>query len=324
MDPTDINGNGLDPLRDYFEGYEVSNEDLQVLCQSVDKLASSGLVEEQVLDEIRFVTYDSKYLYVFTQGEHASNERFQVEELPCASSTGLRLFKIPHSGSLEKDKADYTGATAWFLRDEVETTAVSAKKFPNRNTLDQPDLPQPEMILDVVQIPPIEAYRKKDREGHNYLTDMVFHEAGHIEHRRLQDWQLGAENIGEFPSEVQRNRFLSVVRESSMLPDAHKDFVVQHINRGGLSEMVAILIDSEAAQHEDPVKSQTRKTKFRRWMDMLSGDSVDEAMLADFQGNVESRHGMGRLLVHILEDRFPDFAERKQFVRDCLDPKRLD
>lgn len=307
---------------DYFENYEIKTSDLETLGQDIDQLAASGLVEDQVLQELRFVTYDSSYLYVFTRGAHASNDRFEVEELPSTSTSGLRIFKIPHSGAIGKTRDDYKGARAWLIRDEIEETAVGAQKFPNQNILDEPELPQPERILDVAQVAPIEPYNKIQKGRFNYLTDMVFHEAGHIEQRRLQNWQIGEGPLGDFPSEAQKEKFLSIVKESRVFPDAVKGLVISNINESGLSEMYAILIDSEAAKEHESVRSQTRKTKFKKWMTMLSSDSVDESELEEFNSYTKSRHGIGELLVHVLEDRFPDFAERKQFVRECLDPKQ--
>lgn len=307
---------------DYFENYEIKDSDLETLGQDIDQLADSRLIEDGVLQELRFVTYDSKYLYVFTRGEHASNERFHVEELPSTSTSGLRIFKIPHSGSIGKTRDDYRGASAWLIRDEVETTTVGAQKFPNQNILDEPDLLQPEMILDVAQIAPIEPYNKIQKGRFNYLTDMVFHEAGHIEQRRLQDWQIGNPLVGDFPSEKQKDKFVSVVRGTSILPDKFKDLVIQNINEGALSEMYAMVIDGEGAKIHDPVRHDVGKTQNRALMNALASEPVEERILEKFTRCIGGRHYTGQLLMHILEDRFPDFAGRKQFVRECLDPKQ--
>lgn len=313
---------GTEMMDDYFENYEVKPNDLEVLGNDIDELAASQLVEEDVLKEIRYVTYDSKYLYVFTRGEHASNEQFQVEELASASTSGLRIFKIQQSGHIGKTRDDYTGAKAWLLCDEVETTAVGARKFPNENTLREPERPdQPEMILDVVQIAPLEAWNKIQKGQFNYKTDMVFHEAGHIEQRRLEEWQLGNPILEDFPSEEAKSRFLRVVQETNVLPDKHKDLVIQNINRTALAEMYAMVIDSEGAKKHDPVGYGTGKTQNRTLMNALATEPVEEGVLKEFTWCLGQQHFTGHLLVHVLEDRFPDFAERKQFARDCLDPK---
>ncbi len=312
----------LESPDDYFENYEVKPNDLEVLGHDIDQLAASQLLEEDVLKEIRYVTYDSKHLYVFTRGVHDSNERFQVEELPSSSTSGLRIFKIPHAGHIGKTRDDYTGAKAWLLCDEVETTAVGARKFPNENTLREPERPdQPEMILDVAQIAPLEPWNKIQKGQFNYKTDMVFHEAGHIEQRRLEEWHIGDSMIGEFPSETQELRFLSVVRETNVLPDKHKDLVIQNINRTALAEMYAMVIDSEGAQRHDPVNYETGKTQHRALMNALASEPVEDGILKEFTWRLGQQHFTGHLLVHFLEDRFPDFAERKQFMRDCFDPK---
>lgn len=307
---------------DYFENYEIKASDLETLGQDIDQLADSRLVEDGVLQELRFVTYDSKYLYVFTRGEHASNDRFQVEELPSTSTSGLRIFKIPNPGIYGKKKADYRGARSWLLCDEIETTAVGAQKFPNENRLYQPGLPQPERILDVVSMAPFEGFSKAKKKNCNYKTDVVFHEAGHIEHRRIQDWQIGDDFTGTFPSEAQKKQFLSVVQATNLFPEAIKALVLPHINHGAISEMYAMLIDREGAKLYDPIKYETEHAQHLTLMNTLASDSVDEMVCEEFTSSLQGEHYTGRLLVRILEDRFPDFTERKQFVRECLDPKQ--
>ena len=66
--------NTLDQEAKYFESYEVKSSDLEDLQHGIDTVADSKLLEGEVLDNIRFVTYDSKSLYIFTRGEHTSND----------------------------------------------------------------------------------------------------------------------------------------------------------------------------------------------------------------------------------------------------------
>src|SRR5436190_1892532 len=98
MEIPEIQENILEPEAKYFETYEVKSSDLEALQQGIDTVADSKLLEEEVLDNIRFVTYDSKSLYTFTRGEHATNESFTVEEMPSTSKAGFRIFKTSHSG----------------------------------------------------------------------------------------------------------------------------------------------------------------------------------------------------------------------------------
>lgn len=88
----------------YFETYEATESDLKILEEGIDKLVESQLVEEEILNDIRFVTYDSKYLYIYTRGKHQTTENFSVEEIPSSSKTGFKIFKIPHLVLLEKKK----------------------------------------------------------------------------------------------------------------------------------------------------------------------------------------------------------------------------
>src|SRR5918999_1789375 len=98
MEVSPTQENVLESEAKYFETYEVKPSDLEKLQQGIDTVADSKLLEEEVLDNIRFVTYDSKSLYIFTRGEHATNERFTVEEIPSTSKTGFKIFKTTHRG----------------------------------------------------------------------------------------------------------------------------------------------------------------------------------------------------------------------------------
>jgi hypothetical protein len=144
MEISGIQENILESEAKYFEHYEVKSSDLEALQQGIDTVANSQLFEEGVLDNIRFVTYDSKSLYIFTRGDHAANETFTVEEIPSTSKTGFKIFKTTHGGFIGRDKEDYRGARAWLLCDEIETTAVNARKFPNPNILYQPGFSLPD------------------------------------------------------------------------------------------------------------------------------------------------------------------------------------
>jgi len=310
----------------YFEFYEVKEGDLEALQQGIDTLAESKLIEEGILDDIRFVTYDSKYFYVFTNGRHAANEKFAVEEIPSSSKTGFKIFKIMHSGFVGKIKEDYRGARAWLLCDEIETTSVNAKKFPNENVLYEPDLPQPKEILDVISMAPIEPYNRIQQGRYNYLTDVIFHEAGHIEHRRLKNWQEGQEPSEEFHSEEQKEKFLSIIRQTKIFPAWITNLIIENVGKYAINEMYPMLIDREGAKRYDIQKFYNENIEFQKILADIRDKSKNQEVVERLKKLLKSGHTTGRLLVRVLEEQFPDFSDRKKFVRSVLErtPKNKD
>jgi hypothetical protein len=323
MEISGIQENILESEAKYFENYEVKSRDLEVLQQGIDTVANSQLLEEEVLDNIRFVTYDSKSLYVFTRGEHATNESFTVEEMPSTSKTGFRIFKTSHSGFIGRDKEDYRGARAWLLCNEIETTAVNARKFPNPNILYQPELPQPTEILDVVSMAPEEPYNKIQKGAFNYLTDVVFHEAGHIEHRRLENWQEGEGIIETFPSKEQKKEFFSVVEQTRVFPQWIVSQIIENTTKGAINELYPMVIDQEAAKRYDTKKFNDENAAFQSMLTDLQDESTNPEYAEWFKNSLGWNHTTGRLLVRVLEDYFPDFGERKRFVRPVLERKTI-
>ncbi|HRV75997.1 MAG: hypothetical protein H6799_01955 [Candidatus Nomurabacteria bacterium] len=304
----------------YFETYEVQESDLDTLQDGVDLLAGSGLVEEGVLDDIRFVTYDARNLFVVTRGQHASTEEFAVEELPSKSADGFRVFKMAHPGIVGQNRDDYRGAYAWLLCEELETTAVGASKYPNENVILQPELPQPREILDVVRMTPYEPYiRIHQDDGFNYLTDVVFHEAGHIEHRRLEAWQEGEDEVQVFPSDRQKEEFLSVVHRNKIFSGWVTDIIIESIHKGTINEMYAMLIDREAAKRFDTKRFDEDNNAFKKALDDIPESDRDEAGVERLKKWLESGHTTGRWLIRVLEDEFPGFDDRKEFVRSIFD-----
>jgi len=303
---------------EYFEAYKVREIDLQTLQQGIDTLVESRLLEEGILSDIRFVTFDSKTLYILTRGEHASNDKFSVGEIPSSSKTGFRVFSIPHSGFIGKSKEDYRDARAWLLCDEVETTSVNAKKFPNENQLYEPELPQPERILDVVSIPPLEPYNKIQQGRFNYLTDVIFHEAGHIEHRRFKNWQEGEEPVTDFPSEEQKETFLAVIRQTEAFPKWAVSSITESINSSAIQEMYAMLIDREGARRYDVQRFNSENQEFERELADIQDQPTNQEAVERFRQSIQGGHTNARLLVRILEEQFPDIVERKRFVRTVL------
>lgn len=296
-----------------FESYEIKKDDLETLQQDVDVLAESELIEKEILEDTRFVTFDSKNLYVITKGEHVGNGEFSVEEISSSSRGGFNAFVIPHRGFIGKSESDYRGARAWLLCDELETTAVNAKKFPNENVLYQPELPQPKEILDVVSMSPAGPYSEIQQGRYNYLTDIIFHEAGHIEYRRTRNWQEEEGLIGEFPSNKQREMFLSAILSTKKLPHQFLDYIIEYINKRSIEEMYPMVIDREAARRYDSRRFNANNDELRMLLDRFkrSGELSSDG------------HTVGRFLALILEEQFSDFPERKEFVQLVFDRRNL-
>lgn len=288
-----------------FRDYEATFDDLEALRGGIETLDASGLVEADVLNEIRFVTHDSKYLYVVTKGRHASTETFVVERVDGTDTVGWKTYRIPYS-KIVGSELSYRGARAWLLCDEIETTAVGARTFPNENALLQPDLPQPKSILDVVSMGPKGPYDRIQKGKFDYLADVIFHEAGHIEHRRLTNWQEGEEIADTFPSADQANMFLSVISSSGIFSKRLMAQVIDNISHRAIAEMYAMLVDREAAKRYD-------RPKFDR-----DSPPTETESLSRVNKPLKSGHAVGRLLVRILEDRYPTFEERKAFVQSVL------
>ncbi len=295
--------------------YEATSEDMQMLEQCIDTVTESHLLEEDILHNIRFISFDSKYLYVFTRGEHSSTEKVRVVPVPSGSKTGFKIFKIEHGGSIGRNPKDYGYGKAWLLSDVVESTAVNATKFPNENVLHQPHLPQPKHILDTVCISPYGPYETIQNGHFNYLTDVVFHEAGHIEQRRLENWQEGEDPVDTFPSQEQRERFTATVQRTKLLPAWVMNAVLVKTNKRAISEMYAMLIDREGAKNYNPEKYAEENASFKTKFAHVQNGSVTSDNSAWLNTYLDSPHVTGRLLVRILEEQFPDFKERKQFVR---------
>lgn len=302
----------------YFETYEIKQTDLEILSQGIDMAAESGLFEEGIFDDIRCITFDAKHFYVFTKGEHATNERFNVEEIPSPSKTGFKIFKIAHSGVVGKTREDYKVASSCFIWEEVETTAVNARKFLNPGFLFGEN-PHPKEILDAIKMPPEEPYAKIHHGRFNYLTDCIFHEAGHIEHYVLERWQAGEETVVNFSSAEQEEKFISTVRKTKLLPEWAVDLIFTGFNQADITGMYAVLIDSEAAKNYDARVFDNGNRDFQKMLVDIGGESPNQETIQFFQRFLDEHHGKGIVLVKILEEQFPDFQERKRFVRSVLE-----
>lgn len=301
-----------------FEHYEATDTDINTLLADINTLAESELVDTDVLDQMRFVTFDAHYLYVCTKGDHTSNERFSVTKLNVSNASGFQCYKIRHSGVIGIRPRDYRGARAWLLCDELETTAVGARKTVNHKRFFDPELTHPDRILDVVSMAPVGPYTKIHNGRFNYLTDVVFHEAGHIEHRHVIQWETEESTRHVFPTDAQKQRFVSHIQETRLLPEWVIEELVNHIDIGSISEMYAMLIDREGAKRYDSSRYAQDNSEFESFRAHISGISPNDSLKEEVQKYLASCHNTGRLLVRVLEEQFPAFDSRKNFVRSVL------
>lgn len=163
----------------------------------------------------------------------------------------------------------------------------------------EPNLPQPKDILDVVSIPPYTPYTKIQKGRYNYLTDLLFHEAAHIEHRRLRNWQHGEGIVDVFPSDEQKEKFLSLIRDTKIFPEWLVNMIVSNINERAISEMYAILIDREAARRYDVQRFDRENKEFQENLKELQ-NKPRKKKLDRIKKRLKSPHTLGRLLVLIL------------------------
>jgi len=285
------------PEEKYFENYQIKESDLETLQRGLDTLVESGLVDEKVLNEVWVTTYDSRDVYIFTRGQRPSGG----EEISSSSRAGFRIYKIPHSGFTGKAVEYYRGAKAGSIFNkidkEIETIGADSKRFP------------------VISIPPVEPFNRIHRGRYNYLTDIIFHEAGHIE---LDNWQKAQESIADFPSPEQKEKFLSVIRQTKIFPSWITDLLIKNITPRVIREMYAMLIDREATKRYDPERVERENKELQEKIAQIRDKSKDQEVVARLEEWLKSEHITGRLLAIILEEQFPDFIERKRFVRSVL------
>lgn len=124
-----------------------------------------------------------------------------------------------------------------------------------------------------------------------------------------------------FPSEEQKKKFLSIIRQTKIFPTWITELIIANINWGAISEMYAMLIDREGTRQYDEDRYKEEDVDFQKILDGIKiFDSVKmftKIKMSVAKWLLKSKHRTGRLLVRILEEQFPDFSVRKKFVR-CL------
>lgn len=303
----------------FFETYQIRPEDLATLQDGYDMVVDSGLVDVSIFDDLRIVTYDSNYFYILTKGEHVSQHGFIVENKETTNKSGFKLFSIPHHGSIGRKRDDYQTARAWICFDEVEKTQIGGKKFPL--FLQDRKL---HSVLSAVFIPAKTAYIKRHRgeDMFPYFEDCIVHEVGHIE-RRLLD--LGDDKPPPaFPSPEQEKRFRDMVETNQKFHVWVKNMILRLISEDSLHEMYAIMIEREAKKRYHPDFISKKDSELAIVLSQLHPfeESKENARnvwaLSVVNNFFRESHVNGELLVHVLEEQFPDFAERKAFVQSVL------
>lgn len=85
--------------------------------------------------------------------------------------------------------------------------------------------------------------------------------------------------------------------------------------------MYAILIDREATKRYDPQKFEEENAKYQEILDSLSNQNINNEQSKELEKLLNSSHSVGLALVLILEEQFPDFRERKEFVCSVIEHK---
>lgn len=301
----------------YFKSYKIKENDLVELGEGINILYKSGLVNPKIIKNIQFVTYDSEHFYVFTTGSYKSKENIEVNKIK-STNKSFKIFKIKNPKNLGRSKNDYRGARAWLLSSEIEETADRIEKFPNENILYEPEKLQPKMILDIISIPPVEPYKKIQKNKFNYLTDLIFHEAGHIEHRRLRNWKGKDSSKHTFPSDEQKNKFLSLINSSNILPKKITNTLIKNINKNSISELYTIMIDHEAAKRYDAHRHRVNNKNIE--INSLIKE-INANQKKEKRGRMDDKYIYAKLLLKILEKSFPNFDKRKEFMNSILSQK---
>lgn len=294
----------------FFENYEISDVDLEELGKDIDIVAESGLIEKSLIDEMRIVTFDSNFLYVFTRGNHVSTRRFNVEEMAHPNKNGFKIYKIRHSGFIGRRKEDYIGAQAGILCDEIETTAVNAKRYRAlfRDRRIDPHTSVIELLY-TARIPPKDSFDMIHAGKFDYLTDGVFHEIGHNEQYQLEESGKRDDPDKIFPTIEQARKFMLVIERNKIFPQSVTQAIMRLCDAPSLREMYTMLIDREAQRRYRPNDHSHKEKEWGKGVPLLKDITHPDKI-----------HARGRALVRILEEEFPDYNKRKEFVLSVFRP----
>lgn len=127
-----------------------------------------------------------------------------------------------------------------------------------------------------------------------------------------------------FPSAEQEEKFISMVSKTKLLPKWAVDLIFTNFSQGDITGMYAVLIDNEAAKRYDSQTFDNGNRAFQKMIVDIQSESPDQETIQLFikrLSEAETHHGKGVVLVRILEEQFPDFHERKKFVRSVLERK---
>jgi hypothetical protein len=71
------------------------------------------------------------------------------------------------------------------------------------------------------------------------------------------------------------------------------------------------------------IRFNNENSVFQNMLANLQDESTNPEYTEWFKNSLGWKHTAGRLLVRVLEDYFPDFGERKRFVRSVLERKTV-
>lgn len=280
--------------------YKVSPLDLETIIQGLCDLRACRLVQSCVFDHLRVVTYDQRFLYIITQGVHTSTSRVHVAQDTRVVHAQWKVWYMVHDGTIGQTLEDYRGASAWMLCEKIETTAVGAKRFPNGHYATARGRGEPANILDVIEMSPPGAFMQYHRSTYDYLCDVIAHELGHIDHRRVRAWQrthgyqfsLTHEGFDAFEKLVTSSSFHGPIDPRKVLR--------QCIN--AVWEMYAMTVDQEAK----------RRFRHKRWQEEHKSMTTARKRQLVQEG---SPHSVGTYLAHLLIDAIPLYSDRMGFLR---------
>lgn len=296
-----------------FSKYEMRPSDKESLVQSADALIDAGLHDEETLNGLCIMSYDHDSLYLLTRGEHQSTEKYSVEEISIQSRNGFRLHKF-QSPNYATSEDDYRGATAWYEDPSIFETAVNPVLVANPKILERE---KKNNIMKVIVIPPEAPFQAIHGDTYDYRSECVFHETAHIEEMGIRDWPNKGE-IPAFPSKEQFEQFAQVIRSASFFPEYITEQILAGIDRFTLGELYAAVVDREAQRlyHSEAIEK-----KDEALLQRITDGTLDRLTEEDLARLLESPHKKGGWLAMILEKKFHDFRERKQFLQELMREK---
>jgi len=297
-------GNIVHGVRENIQSvsYKLKQIDLDRIIEGAHKMVDSNLVDGETLRGLRIITFDSDYVYVCTNGEHASVLDCEVEQITSVDDYGFKVYKIKHTEELGRKNSDYKGGTALICTKEVFDTAVDKDTFVKAGGYETPK---------TIFIPPSVKFNQLHKGKYDYDSDLIFHETAHVEEMSIYDWPNDRE-VPSFPSEEKINDFEGKVRSCKGIHRDVIDVVLGHLDRATTGEMYAITIERAAKNMYVPDKLVLHDKDIATDIASVAGFSKLSAKV------LNSSHRKASILSLALEEVIPDFHERKQWLQSLL------